>query len=101
MSKQINPYLDFVLGLDATQFDSLCDAINQRKIEKDMVLLLLKKLLLIMVENRYVQSVYQISIMKMATLHRWQSGISVKTVNAVIHYCLIPYLILQKYHSTS
>lgn len=98
MSKQINPYLDFVLGLDATQFDSLCDAINQRK---DMVLLLLKKLLLIMVENRYVQSVYQISIMKMATLHRWQSGISVKTVNAVIHYCLIPYLILQKYHSTS
>ena len=31
MSKQINPYLDFVLDLDATQFDSLCDAINQRK----------------------------------------------------------------------
>ena len=31
MSKQINPYLDFVLGLDATQFDLLCDAINQRK----------------------------------------------------------------------
>ena len=31
MSKQINPYLGFVLGLDATQFDSLCDAINQRK----------------------------------------------------------------------
>ena len=29
--KQINPYLDFVLGLDATQFDLLCDAINQRK----------------------------------------------------------------------
>ena len=31
MSKQINPYLDFVLGLDATQFDLLCDSINQRK----------------------------------------------------------------------
>ena len=31
MSKKINPYLDFVLGLDATQFDLLCDAINQRK----------------------------------------------------------------------
>lgn len=31
MSKQINPYLVFVLGLDATQFDLLCDAINQRK----------------------------------------------------------------------
>lgn len=30
-SKQINPYLDFVLGLDATQFDLLCDSINQRK----------------------------------------------------------------------
>ena len=29
MSKQINPYLDFVLGLDATQFDLLCNAINQ------------------------------------------------------------------------
>ena len=31
MSKQINPYLDFVLGLDVTQFDLLYDAINQRK----------------------------------------------------------------------
>lgn len=31
ISKQINPYLDFVLGLDATQFALLCDAINQRK----------------------------------------------------------------------
>ena len=31
MSKQINPYLHFVLGLDATQFDLLCDAINQQK----------------------------------------------------------------------
>lgn len=31
MSKQINPYLDFLLGLDATQFDLLCDSINQRK----------------------------------------------------------------------
>lgn len=27
MSKQIKPYLDFVLGLDATQFDLLCDSI--------------------------------------------------------------------------
>ena len=31
MSKQINPHLDFVLGLDATQFDLLCNSINQRK----------------------------------------------------------------------
>ena len=31
MSKLINPYLDFLLGLDATQFDLLCDAMNQRK----------------------------------------------------------------------
>ena len=31
MSTQINSYLDFVLGLDATQFDLLCDAIKQRK----------------------------------------------------------------------
>ena len=31
MSKHINPYLDFVLGLDTTQFDLLCDSINQRK----------------------------------------------------------------------
>ena len=31
MSKQINPYLDFVLGLDATQFDLLCDSIKHRK----------------------------------------------------------------------
>ena len=33
MSKQINPYLDFVLGLDATQFDLLSDSIlNSSKI---------------------------------------------------------------------
>lgn len=31
MSKQINPYLDFVLGLNAAQFDLLYDSISQRK----------------------------------------------------------------------
>lgn len=30
MSKQINPYLDFVLGLDDSHFELLCDSINQR-----------------------------------------------------------------------
>ena len=101
MSKQINPYLDFVLGLDATQFDSLCDAINQRKDRERYGATSFEEAALNYGRKRFVQSVYQISIMKMATLHHWQSGISVKTVNAVIHYCLIPYLILQKYHSTS
>lgn len=31
MSKTDNPYMDFVFGLDKSQFTLLCDAINQRK----------------------------------------------------------------------
>ena len=34
MPKVINPYMDFVLGLDDEQFDLLCDAINQVKDKK-------------------------------------------------------------------
>ena len=30
MPKTVNPFMDFVFGLDDAQYDLLCDCINQR-----------------------------------------------------------------------
>ena len=34
MPKTVNPFMDFVFGLDDTQYDLLCDCVNQRNDKK-------------------------------------------------------------------
>ena len=101
ISKQINPYLDFVLGLDATQFDLLCDSINQRKdrerygatsFEEAALNYGRKPICPKCLSDKYHEDGYTPSL---------ANGTDVKTVNAVIHYCLILYLILPKYLFTN
>lgn len=93
MSKQINPYLDFVLGLDATQFDLLCDAINQRKDRERYGATSFEEAALNYGRKLICPKCYSDKYHEDGYTPSLTNGIGVKTVNAVIHYCLILYLI--------